>query len=166
MIKCSSCGGVNPDTSSNCEYCLSILRDQSAQVAQPQTAESPTISGVESDAHQVKAPDIAPSPVATGNEPPSPPAHHGLSDYYVKAFSEFDTLAKTSPGKLQAKFNWAAFLFGPFWYLYRGLWVKALIYFGVAFGTAGLFALIPWIYATAFGTYDFYLLRKHNKQLW
>jgi hypothetical protein len=87
----------------------------------------------------------------------------GLPDYYIKAFEEF----KRSGGAgLKPKFNLGAFAFGGFWYLYRGLWAKGLLYFAIVLGSGGTAAVIPWIYGFMFGTYDLYLLKKDHKQLW
>lgn len=40
-----------------------------------------------------------------------------------------------------------AFLFGPFYFAYKGAWMPAIIWFVAAFFTAGLFWMIAWIFA-------------------
>jgi hypothetical protein len=88
---------------------------------------------------------------------------YGLSPYYLEAFTQFN---KKPNSGLQAKFNWGAFFFGGFWYLYKGLWVKGLLFIAIAFFSAGFLAIVPWLYGCIFGTYDYYLLKKDDKQLW
>jgi hypothetical protein len=108
----------------------------------------------------------APRPGA--NAAPVPggwPSRHGtpsegLPDYYARAFAEFDT------GGSQIVWNWAAFLLGALWYLYRGMWAKALIYAAIAIFSGGFLIIPLWIYAGLRGTYDLYLLRRTATQLW
>jgi hypothetical protein len=42
------------------------------------------------------------------------------------------------------KFNWAAFLFGALWALYRGLWLPALLALVGGICTFGLVAIAYW----------------------
>jgi len=86
-----------------------------------------------------------------------------LSEYYKKAFLKIDS----NNSKFTGVFNWAALLFGPFWYLYKGMWKKGLlmIVLGVLVG-GGVPLIFFWIYCARAGTYDYYLLKIKNKQLW
>jgi hypothetical protein len=85
-----------------------------------------------------------------------------LSDYYKNGFSKIDH----NNGGFTVVFNWAALLFGALWYLYKGMWAKALIMIAIGFTLAGLPFLFFWIYCSIAGTYDYYLLTVKNKQLW
>ncbi|THF70718.1 DUF2628 domain-containing protein [Deinococcus sp. Arct2-2] len=85
---------------------------------------------------------------------------------YEETFRRFDR----EGGRWLATWNWAAFVFGVFWYLYRGVWVKALIYFAVIFivsAITGGIATIPlWIVVGVLANYDLYLLKRKGTQLW
>jgi hypothetical protein len=85
---------------------------------------------------------------------------HAEPPYYQQAFAQFDR------GGSKVAWNWAAFLLGALWYLYRGMWAKALIYFAVAFFTGGLLVIPVWIYGGLMGTHDYYLLRRKGTQGW
>lgn len=47
-----------------------------------------------------------------------------LPPYYQ---GEFQAI-KDSDGSYKGKFNWAAFFFGPFWMMYKGMAIQGLIY--------------------------------------
>lgn len=85
-----------------------------------------------------------------------------LSIYYQNAFKKIDE----NNGSFTVVFNWAAFLFGALWYLYKGMWIKGLLMIAVGFILAGLPFIFFWIYCAIAGTYDYYLLTVKNKQLW
>lgn len=80
--------------------------------------------------------------------------------YYQRAYAQFDA------GESKVVWNWAAFLFGAFWYLFRGMWVKALLFAGVVIFSGGMLAVPAWIYGALMGTYDDYLLRRRGTQGW
>jgi hypothetical protein len=80
--------------------------------------------------------------------------------HYERAFAQFDA------GGSKVAWNWAAFLLGALWYLYRGMWAKALIYVAVAFFSGGMLAIPVWIYGGLMGTYDYYLLQRRGTQGW
>jgi hypothetical protein len=111
-------------------------------------------------------PDIFDSPKKASSENTAPErqktSRSDLSQYYQDAFQKIDS----SPGKMISSWNWGAFWFGPFWYVYRGMWAKAIIYALVAFGTGGLALLLLFLYGGACGTYDYYLLKVRGTQLW
>jgi hypothetical protein len=88
----------------------------------------------------------------------APPAH--LPQYYSQAFATIDG------GQTKIVWNWAAFLLGALWYLYRGMWVKALIYAAVAIFSGGFLILPLWIYGGLMGTYDLWLLHRRGTQTW
>ena len=100
-------------------------------------------------------------------EPPSPDAL--LPTYYQNKFAILDAM----DGRRVRGFNGAAFLFSGFWYLAKGMWLKALVLFlvvvgGSAFGEdAGwIVGIGVWIYAGLYGTFDYYLLHRHGQQGW
>lgn len=49
------------------------------------------------------------------------------------------------PPRLQ--WNWWALIFGPFWYLAKGLWVLGSILLGIVILSAGLLIPFVWLYA-------------------
>lgn len=97
-----------------------------------------------------------------GTSQSSATATDDLPDYYKSAFAKIDA----NNGKFTVVFNWAALLFGGFWYLYKGMWVKGLIYLVLIFVLAGVPAPLFWIYTAIGGTYDYYLFKVKGKQLW
>lgn len=161
-MKCPSCGAINAEGLVSCEFCdtkfsaAKIIGTDDYPTSPPsggflptveQSVNPPNISAGQPDKRSLDATELA----------------AGLPNYYAQAFEEF---SRSGASGLRPKFNVGAFFFGPFWYLYRGLWAKALIYLAVSFGSGGLAVLIPWVYSAMFGTYDLYLLRKDKKQLW
>ena len=82
--------------------------------------------------------------------------------YYQERFATFDA----NGGKFTPTWNWAAFLFGIFWYLFKGMWAKALIMLLAVFVFAGMPAPVFWIYCGLFGNWDYYLLKRKKTQLW
>ena len=63
----------------------------------------------------------------------------------------------------KAGWNWWAFLFGPLWYFYKGMFGKGLLLAVVAMlgaFTFGISTLISWIYAGDKGNEDYYVHRK------
>lgn len=95
----------------------------------------------------------------TGNEGE---IYRKVKPYYRRVFKEFDF----SGGSFQFKWNWAAFFFGIFWYLYKGIWVKAIVLFVIAGLLAGIPGPFFWLYCGLAGNYDYYLLKVKGKQLW
>lgn len=68
----------------------------------------------------------------------------GLPPYYQGELKKM----LDSNGSYTGKWDWAAFLFGAFWGLSKGLWLSALIYIAVALFTAGIGSII---YAFIYG---------------
>ncbi|GBF07543.1 hypothetical protein DAERI_150061 [Deinococcus aerius] len=85
---------------------------------------------------------------------------------YDDTFRRFDDAG----GRWIATWNWAAFALGFFWYLYRGLWVKAIIYavatLILAVATGGVAVPLTWIATGMVANYDLYLLKRKGTQLW
>lgn len=50
------------------------------------------------------------------------------------------------PMPRRLSWNWLAFIFGPFWYVARGLWVHATIMFGLILLSGGLLLPFVWLY--------------------
>jgi len=84
-----------------------------------------------------------------------------LPPYYQEAFA---TIA--AGGRNASKFNWAAFWLSCFWYLYRGMWLKALILLGISAATGGAAGIFIAVYAGKYGNADLYQLRREGKQFW
>jgi hypothetical protein len=86
--------------------------------------------------------------------------------YYQQKFQLFEQ----NNGQYKWTWNWPGFLFSAFWYLYKGMWGKALIMFAVGIVLAIFLPkytgfLIP-IWAATWGNYDYYLFRKYGEQFW
>lgn len=45
------------------------------------------------------------------------------------------------------EWNWWALIFGPFWYLAKGLWVHAFMLLSIAFMSGGLLIPFVWLYS-------------------
>lgn len=89
-------------------------------------------------------------------------AYPGVSEKYRRRFADIDA----SGGGFKVKWSWWAFGLTPFWYLAQGMWAKALIIIVVSLFSGGAMAPLFWIYGGVCGTYDYYLLKVKNKQLW
>jgi len=148
-MKCTNCGASLERSASFCGYCGTSLTKASAAGTQGPAFRQPAL--------------VAAGPAAAGAS--APPAtslsDSDLKPYYQQAFAEID-----AKGAQASPWNWAAFLFGAFWYFYRGLWAKGLLYILACISTGGLAQVVLFIYAGKFGTNDFYLLRRHGKQMW
>jgi uncharacterized protein DUF2628 len=83
-------------------------------------------------------------------------------DKYQELFALFDA----NGGTFKLTWNWAALLFGPEWYLVKGMFVKAILQVIVVVFTAGIGAPFVWIYAGLAGNFDLYVLQREGKQLW
>ena len=81
--------------------------------------------------------------------------------YYQKQFEKF----KKNDGQFLITWNWWAFLFGIFWYFYKGIWVKPLIMIAVSALFAGVPGIFFILYCALFGNYDYYRLKILHKQL-
>jgi hypothetical protein len=78
------------------------------------------------------------------------------------AYPRFDA----NHGGFVPTWNWAAFLFGGFWYLVKGLWVKGLAILVISLFSHGVAIPLLWVYAGVFGNWDRYLLERSGSQLW
>jgi hypothetical protein len=151
-MKCPGCGATNPLGSSQCDYCDKPFTSEPP----PTPVAKQNISNVAIPADQGRDEQQPTSLTSQRN-------YDGLSKWYQDVFTKFDNDPATG---LKMKFSWPPFLFGPFWYLSKGLWAKALIYIAVALVSGGTLAIFAWIYTSIFGIYDYYLLKKFDKQLW
>lgn len=131
---CTSCGAAAQNNNRFCGKC-------GAPLASKET--SPSYST-----------PLTPSPIQYIT-----PNFAGLSQYYQ---SEFAAIAQSGE-RYQGKWNWAAFFFGAFWALTKGLWVPALIAFVGSIFTGGIVGLIYWFILGARGNYMYY--RKITRNL-
>jgi hypothetical protein len=75
-------------------------------------------------------------------------------------------------GRFVPTWNWRAFVFGPFWYLRRGLYAKGLVLLGLS--VCPFFTLVSTLllgvavlfYCGAVGNWDDYLWRVKGTQWW
>lgn len=83
-------------------------------------------------------------------------------EYYREQFRRFEE----NGGNYVFTWNWPAFIFGVFWYLYRGMWGKALILAALTLFSGGILFVLAWFYCGAVGNYDYYLLTTKGTQWW
>jgi len=101
------------------------------------------------------------APQTPAAAPPADPRAY-LLPYWQDVFQKFDQ----RPAQMQTHWNWPAFFFGAFWYLFKGMPAKATLYFVISLGTAGVGWLFLALYAGLYGPWDYYLKEVHGKQLW
>lgn len=100
---CLKCGNSNDDSANFCSGCGNML---------PQAVKD------------------APHPQTEVDGPRNPDEFHKAiigqknQGYYLSHFSRFD-----SNGKVGASWHWPAFFVTYYWFLYRKMWLNALIYF-------------------------------------
>ena len=133
-----------------------LLQSPPSSVQAPQWAPAPQQAPAPQAFQQPYAGSYAAPPM------PAPTTDNYLAPYYQMQFARFDA----ARGGFTATWNWPAFLFGCLWYLVKGMWAKALIIFALLVVTAGVLAIPAWIYMGIAGNYDYYLLKRQNKQLW
>jgi len=61
----------------------------------------------------------------------------GNQNYYLRAFNQLD-----QSGKITGDWNWSACLFTFCWFLYRKMWVHALLYFSLPFVLAAVIGML------------------------
>lgn len=87
--------------------------------------------------------------------------HLDIEPYYVGIFTEIEK------GKLRS-INGYALLGGAFWYFYKGMWLKGLVYFVFAVVLAvilpGVGALPVWVTASFYANWDYYLYKVHGEK--
>lgn len=75
-------------------------------------------------------------------------------------------------GRFVTTWNWAAFVFGPLWYLRKGLYAKGLLILAVTanpFWSPSTWLLVSlplFVYCGAVGNWDYYLLKVKRTQWW
>lgn len=161
-MKCTNCGASMERASTFCGYCGTAVTAASlaATAVMVQAASAPVAYAEPSFAQ----PAFAGMPVMAGQADASsarPTQFPDLPPYYQEAFA-----AIAAGGRSASKFNWAAFWFNCFWYLYRGMWVKSLCLLGLNVATGGVAGLFIGIYAGKYGNADLYQLRREGKQFW
>src|SRR5262245_47198750 len=111
---------------------------------------------------------------ATGVAPASVvlrPVDAGTPRERVEANAVYEIFAGHG-GRFVPTWNWRAFIFGPLWYLRRGLYAKGLILTGLSvcpFFTLTLTVLLSGIvlvYCGVAGNWDDYLLKVKGTQWW
>lgn len=145
-MKCNNCGASLERTATFCGYCGTAVASGSA------TAQSAA----------VPMPTMATASATTSPFVQAPaPSDADLKPFYREEFARLDTSQGANP-----KFNWWAFGFCAFWYMSKGMWAKGLMLFAFLAVTGGAAAPIAWAYAGFRGNADYWLLRRHGKQLW
>jgi RNA polymerase subunit RPABC4/transcription elongation factor Spt4 len=85
---------------------------------------------------------------------------NGLPPYYQKEFKQI----MESNGSYTGKWNWAAFFFGAFWGISKGLWLSAIVHFAVVLITVGVGGIIYNIIYGFRGNNIYYNKIAKNKQ--
>lgn len=81
---------------------------------------------------------------------------------YAQIFDEFEM----NDGQYKVTWNWWAFIFGAFWYFYKGIWVKgllAVIFCALTLPYGG--PVLANLVMSFRGNYDLYLLKRKHKQI-
>jgi ankyrin repeat protein len=151
LASCPGCGVSVAGDAAFCSRCGLALKGSSRSSPHP----TPPLS----------SPHPTPDPYPTPG--PSASILGGLSHVdYSAVFSRFDAAG----GKWVPTFNLLAFLIGPFWYLLKGMWPKAillgLVGLFLAVVTGGVAAVIPWLYYGFFANWDLYLWERRGNQWW
>lgn len=144
---CGACGAHNPISGAvDCSGCgTQIPVDQKFcnKCGRPSSLPNPTSS----EAHrQPPSQPTNPTPVVPQVPPPAQqfPAWSYLPLNYQEEFDKMQSV----PG-YEGKWNWAAFFWGCFWAMSKGLWGPVLVCVGVFILTVpigGLPALLTWFY--------------------
>lgn len=71
---------------------------------------------------------------------------------------EPDVTDRAAPPRLS--WNWGAAMFGPFWYLYQGLWAHFCVLVTTAFLSGGLLLPFVWVYSAVKANEDLWEFRK------
>lgn len=111
---CPKCGNLNDDSSKFCSGCGSAL-------SQADKAESHLHAEINTPPNSVQAESDEPHNSDEFYKAIVGPKNQ---DYYLSQFSRFD-----SNGKVNASWHWSAFFVTFYWFLYRKMWLNALIYF-------------------------------------
>jgi hypothetical protein len=99
------------------------------------------------------------------------PLHLGVSRDRVAEEAAFAIFIRHG-GEFVPTWNWRAFVFGPLWYLKRGLYAKGLVLLGLSvcpFLTLALTVLLSagiLVYCGVAGNWDDYLWRVKGTQWW
>jgi hypothetical protein len=105
-------------------------------------------------------------PVAVVLRPAPPPsAADPDADRRLALFAERN-------GRFMVTWNWRAFLFGPLWYLRKGLYAKGLVLLALVvlplgtLATTVLVSLAAFLYCGLMANWDYYLWSVERKQWW
>ena len=86
--------------------------------------------------------------------------HPDIEPYYVGIFRDIEN------GRVRS-INGYALLAGAFWYFYKGMWLKGLVYFGLAIVLVLIFpgfgALPVWVAASFNANWDYYFYKVHGE---
>jgi len=154
---CTSCGVPRGYGNRFCPYCKSQTHEAAVicVACGAQLNKAATTNG--------RGAETLGMPAVAGNLEKAVEGIAGQSQEYYRA--EFQSI-QDAGGSFKVSFNWAAFLLGPIWYFYHGMWKKALILMGVSMLTFGIAAPLIWAYAGIASNYDLYLLKVKGKELW
>lgn len=148
LVSCRECGEEISDRAEECPHCGTLTASvecwECGEMVR-RDAETCPSCGV---------PDPAPREKTSSVREVKP--------YYRRQFRKFEE----NNGNFVFTWNWPAFLFGVFWYFYRGMWAKALILTAFTLLSGGALFLIVWAYCGAVGNYDYYLLVEEETQLY
>jgi hypothetical protein len=143
---CGACGARNPTSGVvNCLDCgaeISVNQKFCSKCGKPSSLPNPSASS--QPHYQAPSQPTNATPFAPQGQPPPQQSLNWsyLPPYYKEEFHKM----QSNPG-YEGKWNWAAFFWGCFWAMSKGLWGPVLVCVGVFILTAplgGLPALLTW----------------------
>ncbi len=165
LAECRECGKEVSTQAASCPHCGA----PSPTPVTPGTVVSPTLPGPSPFKRPI-APTPAPSVTSPAPRPaPSKAAVPAFATGVIGGKVAFDVYEHPSNQHrvyVKRGFNWPAFLFGPFWFLARGLalwglfWLVVVITLGVL--TGGILVVPAWLVGSIFANanYRSHLLRQ------
>lgn len=182
---CASCGQENPADYKFCARCGNqLLLQQSAAAdyalggpSRGSTAQATVQPATTTQAPRTNCPFCGEEILATARKckhcgefvqlpgstgAPFSGAMKELKPYYQE---EFRKIQESGEG-YRGKWNWAAFFWGGFWALSKGLWKSGLVSIVGAALTAGLVLVIYWFIFGARGNYMYYRKVVKREEPW
>ncbi|MCU1285315.1 MAG: hypothetical protein JWO13_1665 [Acidobacteriales bacterium] len=174
-IVCNSCRSNTPENSKFCRHCGNPVTPAPAPAVSQSVArfcpscgaavagEKPFCAGC-----GVKVRELVPPLPTAVPFPPLPTVNAatgwkfaGLSSYYLNEFQQIENTRESYKGK----WNWAAFLFGGFWALTKGIWLPVVICFVGSLFTGGLVGVAYCFIFGARGNYMYYCKAAQGKDV-
>lgn len=158
MTECTQCGTANDVTNQFCGNCgTKVPRPLKCAGCGGSRIEGQAFCGVCGEAAGTPSPALS----SIRSRPPSEHALSDLSSYYKDEF----TSIRDSGESYKGKWNWAAFFFGGFWAITKGLWLPTVICFVAAICTGGVGGFVYCFLFGARGNYMYYCKQVKQKDI-